>query len=291
MTTPRRSLAPKRIVVALRSHSEADTALNAATILAQALKAELFGLFVEDESVLHSSALPFARVIGTRAEIQVSRENMLAAFEQDALACRRLLSLNARRAQVSWRFDRVRGESYGEADRAAGRGDILLLQESYGGGGVRSVIARARDAAERFGGMILLGPWQRRQAGPVIAIIENIQAEGGMDKSDADERILDLAMRIAREQGSRLLVFVAGETRADADEALRQAHAQLPAGESLEGYAFLGDAVGEICHGLAVSAPSFVLLDVEGVLFRDDVRAEKLLRSARSPVALLKSRD
>lgn len=296
MTMPRRPLIPKRIVVALRSHSEADTALNAATVLAQALRAELFGLFVEEESVLQSSDLPFARAVGMRRGAQVSRENMLAAFEQDALACRRLLSSSAERARVSWRFDRVRGESYeiffGESkERDAGREDILLLQESYGGGSVRGIIARARGAAERCGGMILLGPWRRRRVGPVVAIVENIGSEGGMDAGDADERILDLAVRIAREQGSRLLVFVVGETRAETDEALRQAQAGLPAGESLEGYAFLGDAVGEVCHGLAVSAPSFVLLDVEGVLFRDDARAERLLRSARSPVALLKSRD
>ncbi|MCY4031291.1 MAG: hypothetical protein OXF05_04155 [Hyphomicrobiales bacterium] len=296
MTMPRRSLTPKRIVVALRSHSEADIAVNAATILAQALRAELCGLFVEQESVLQSSGLPFAQVVGMRRGAQVSRENMLAAFEQDALACRRLLSSRAERARVAWRFDRVRGESYEiffnePKERAAEREDILLLQESYGGGSVREIIAHARGAAERFGGMILLGPWRRRHAGPVVAVIENIGTEGGMDAGDADERILDLAIRIAHEQGSRLLVFVVGETHAEAEEALRQAQARLPGGESLEGYAFLSDAVGEVCHGLAVSEPSFVLLDVEGVLFRDDARAERLLRSARSPVALLKSRD
>lgn len=295
MTTPRRLLTPKRIVVALRSHSEADTALNAAAILAQALQAELCGLFVEQESVLQSSGLPFAQVVGIRRGAQVSRENMLAAFEHDALACRRLLSSRAKRARVTWRFDRVRGESYEiffneSKERAAECEDILLLQESYGGGSVREIITRAREAAERFGGMILLGPWRRRQVGPVAAVVENIGTESGMGADDAEGRILDLAIRIAREQGSRLLVFVVGETHAEVDEALRRAQTRLPAGESLEGYTFLSDAVGEVCHGLAVSEPSFVLLDVEGVLFRDDARAERLLRSARSPVALLKSR-
>ena len=44
-----------------------------------------------------------------------------------------------------------------------------------------------------------------------------------MNAGDADERILDLVIRIAREQGSRLLVFVVGETHVEAEEALRQA--------------------------------------------------------------------
>ena len=291
MTSSAPSKRFRRIVITLRSHSEADSALNAATILAQALKAELFGLFVEEEAALHSSALPFARVVGRSPTQTLSRETMLAAFEHDAVACRRMLSVRAKQARVAWQFDRVRGESHQAADQQAGQGDILLLQESYGGAGVREIIAQARAATDRLGGMILMGPWQCRRSGPVVAIIENIRAEGGIDAGDTDERILQLAMRIAKEQASRLLLFVVGETREETDEALQHAQEQLPLGATMDGYAFHGDAVAEVCHGLQVCAPSFVLLDVEGVLFRDDARAERLLRSAKSPVALLKSRE
>ena len=293
MTSPAPSKRFRRIVITLRSHSEADPALNAATILARALKAELFGLFVEEEAALHSSELPFARVVGRSPSgaQTLSRETMLAAFEHDAVACRRMLSMRAKQARVAWQFDRVRGESHHAADQQAGQGDILLLQESYGGAGVREIIAQARAATDRLGGMILMGPWQRRRSGPVVAIIENISSEGGIDAGDADERILQLAMRIAKEQASRLLLFVVGETREETDEALQHAQEQLPLGATMDGYAFHGDAVAEVCHGLQVCAPSFVLLDVEGVLFRDDARAERLLRSAKSPVALLKSRE
>ena len=282
----------RRIIVALRSHSEADPAFAAAAVVAQAMQAEIFGLFVEEEAALHSSALPFARLVGgafAAGAAAPSPERMLAAFEQDAMACRRLLSQRARRERLAWRFDRVRGESLRAAGEAAAAGDILLLQDAYGGAGMGEVIAGARAAAERLGGMILLGPWRRRADGPVVAIIENISAEGGLDAGDADERILALAARMAQAQGNRLLLFAAGDTPAAAGEALRHGQSLLPAGA--EGYAFLGDPVAEICHGLGVCEPSFVLLDVDGLLFRDDIRAAQLLRSARAPVALLKSRS
>ena len=286
----------RRIIVALRSHSEADPALDAATLLAQALQAELFGLFVEEEAALHSSALPLARLVAGAAapagmrRRALSPETMLAAFEHDAMACRRLLCERARRARLAWRFDRVRGEGMRAAGQAAGAGDILLLQEAHVGAGMRGIVADARAAAKRLGGMILLGPWPRRSSGPVVAVVESLRAGGG-GGGDADGRILHLAAHIAGARQDPLLLFVAGGTREEAEEALRHARGRLPAGGRVEGYAFLGDPVAEICHGLRVCAPSFVLLDVEGALFRDDARAERLLRSARAPVALLKSGD
>lgn len=282
----------QRVVIALRSHSEAISAVNAATVLAQALEAELFGLFVEEETALSSSALPFAQVVrSARKSRDLSPENMLAAFEHDAVACRRLISSRASRASLSWNFSRVRGETYRVAGDTAKREDILLLQEPYGGSGVRKIIAGARAMSGRHGGMVLLGPWQPRQAGPVVAIIESVQAKGGIDSPDADERILQLALLVARKQRRRLLLFLVGGHRDEADEALRQARARMPPGEIMDGYIFPGDPVTEVCHGLHVCAPSFVLLDVEGVLFQDDARAEQLLRRARCPVALLRSRD
>ena len=53
----------RRILVALDASRHSLAALEAASELAEALKAELVGIFVEDVNLLYLAGLPFAREV------------------------------------------------------------------------------------------------------------------------------------------------------------------------------------------------------------------------------------
>ena len=54
----------RRILVALDASQHSLAALEAASELAEALKAELVGIFVEDVNLLNLAGLPFVREVG-----------------------------------------------------------------------------------------------------------------------------------------------------------------------------------------------------------------------------------
>jgi nucleotide-binding universal stress UspA family protein len=75
-----RQLTIQRILVALDMSADSHAALEAATRLASMLKAEIVGLFVEDQDLLHMAKMPYAQEI--RSPVAAKRKVETAGMEQ-----------------------------------------------------------------------------------------------------------------------------------------------------------------------------------------------------------------
>ena len=158
----------RRIVMGLELAPFSRPVLEAAVALAQRMEAELVGLFVEDEDLLHFAGLPFAREVGIssatpRALDVESMERALRALAKDA---QETLAALAERTPVRWSFRVVRGSLAAELIAAAGEADLIIanmeepgmLPESLRMRTVRADDPDALRAAldEEGGGILLL---------------------------------------------------------------------------------------------------------------------------------------
>ncbi|RMF77434.1 MAG: universal stress protein, partial [Nitrospirae bacterium] len=94
------SAAFRRIVVAVDASADSLAAVRAAARLAEALSAELHGLFVEDANLVRLARLPFAREVRLSAaprrleaaalerELRALAAQARQAFEEEARRCR-----------------------------------------------------------------------------------------------------------------------------------------------------------------------------------------------------------
>jgi nucleotide-binding universal stress UspA family protein len=119
----------RRILVALDASLHSLAALEAASELADALKAELVGIFVEDVNLLHLAGLPFAREVGylSGADRPLDSPSMERALRIQAEQVRQTLAGVAGRRQIRWSFRVVRGQVATELLTAAREADLLAL--------------------------------------------------------------------------------------------------------------------------------------------------------------------
>lgn len=119
----------KRILVALDASTHSLAALEAAADIAAALEAELLGLFVEDENLLHLAGLPFAQEVRTpwAASRQISSDRMEEDLRLQAAQARRALQAAAERVQARWSFKTVRGQVTSAVLDAALEADLVAM--------------------------------------------------------------------------------------------------------------------------------------------------------------------
>jgi len=119
----------RHILVALDASRHSLAALEAASELADALKAELVGIFVEDINLLHLAGLPFAREVRylSSADRPLDRPGMERELRIQAEQLRQTLAGIAGRRQLRWSFRVVRGQVTTELLTAAQEADLLAL--------------------------------------------------------------------------------------------------------------------------------------------------------------------
>ena len=119
----------RRILVGLDASLHSLAALEAASELAGALKAELVGIFVEDVNLLHLAGLPFAREFRylSRADRPLDSPSMERELRIQAEQVRQTLAGVAERRQLRWSFRVVRGQVATELLTAAQEADLLAL--------------------------------------------------------------------------------------------------------------------------------------------------------------------
>jgi nucleotide-binding universal stress UspA family protein len=124
-----RELIIRRILVALDASTHSLAALEAAADLAAALEAELLGLFVEDENLLHLAGLPFAQEVHApwAASRQMSSDRMEKELRLQASQARRALQTAAERVQARWSFRTVRGQVTPAVLAAALEADLVAM--------------------------------------------------------------------------------------------------------------------------------------------------------------------
>jgi hypothetical protein len=157
----------RRVIVGLDPVQQSRALLEAAAELAGRMQAELLGLFVENQDLLHFAGLPFAREVGfesaTRRALDVeSMERTLRALAREA---RQALESAAEGTRVQWSFRVVRGVPAAELLAAAEESDLVIANleaapEPPARASVRIVhagdVEALRAALEEEGACILL---------------------------------------------------------------------------------------------------------------------------------------
>ena len=118
-----------RILVALDASAHSLAALEEAVALANRLKAEVMGLFVEDINLLRLATSPMARQIGLPSAIgeEIDSAMIESGLRAQANQARDALEAAAGRAGVNWSFRTVRGRVAEEVIAAAGESDLLIV--------------------------------------------------------------------------------------------------------------------------------------------------------------------
>jgi nucleotide-binding universal stress UspA family protein len=216
----------RRILVGLDASAASLDALAAAAALAGRLRADLAGLFVEDEDLIRLAGLPFAGVVRVPSGVREALDRPQAEAELRALAARAREALEraASAHRVACTFRVARGRVVAEVLGAAEAPDLLVLGA---GGHRRSGAARvgdtARAAADRGRSSVLVLRPGGRLGEPVVAID---------DGTAGAPRALAVARSIDVDPGPTLVEAPAGDPAAMAHvlARLRPGLVVVPAG-------------------------------------------------------------
>jgi nucleotide-binding universal stress UspA family protein len=192
----------RRILVALDASQHSLAALEAASDLAGALKAELVGIFVEDINLLHLAGLPFAREVRflSGADRPLDSPSMERELRVQAEQLRQLLAGIAGRRQIQWSFRVVRGQVATELLTAAQEADLLALGRASWASARRVRLgATAREVVAQALRPVLLLQYGHAICQPVQLVY---------DGSPAARRALATATQMASMTGGHLAVMV-----------------------------------------------------------------------------------
>jgi nucleotide-binding universal stress UspA family protein len=200
----------RRILVALDASTHSLAALEAAANLAADLGAELIGLFVEDENLLHLAGLPFAHEV--RSPLATSERMNSDRMEQDlhlqASQAERALKKAAERVQVKWSFRVVRGQVSESVLAAALEVDLLAMGR----------VSRPLSKRSRLGSTARAATTETRRS------LLLMQKDSGLnqpvlvtyDGSQAAKQALAVAARLARGGDDELNILLLSDTVEDA---------------------------------------------------------------------------
>ena len=190
----------KRVVVTLDTASENRTSIDTAVRLAAQTKAELHGVFIEDQDLLHLAGLPFARqvTVSTGAE-PLTSESLGLQLRAQAERARNDLLAAAKRHQVTCTFEIVRGASE-MAIAYASESDLVVT-----GGQARPVAGHFRverrwwSSIEAISGPLLLARMTWTAPGSVALLLR--------DRDPASARLVETAAQIASARDDVLTVI------------------------------------------------------------------------------------
>lgn len=272
----------KRILVALDASTHSLAALEAAADLAATLEAELLGLFVEDENLLHLAGLPFAREV--RAPSAASREMSSDRMEQDlrlqAAQARRALRAAAERVQARWSFRTVRGQVTPAVLAAALEADLVAMgrmSQSVSGRSRLGSTARATTRGTRRS--VLLMQQGSDLSYPVLVTF---------DGSPAAWQALLAATRLARASGDDLSVLLLNDVPEAVDNMKDQVSAWLRKRDLKAHYSWLAEAtVSALIKLVNASADCVLVLGGENPLLEAE-SIQELLDETDCPVLLVR---
>ena len=213
-------VAIQRILVALDASTYSLAALEAAAALAAVQRAELVGLFVEDENLLHLAGLPFAREVRAPSakHKSISSDEMEHELRLQASQARQALESAATRFSVRWSFHTVRGQVTTTLLAAALEADLLAMGRVSRPFSSRSRLgSTARAAMAETKRSLLLMPHDSNLSYPILVTYDGTMAA---------RQALEAAARMAQAGGNHLTVLLLSDTLEQA-ESLRQ---EVPSG-------------------------------------------------------------
>lgn len=118
-----------RILVAVDASEDATAALEAAVEMAAAMRAEVQGIFVEEEDLLRAGRLSVCREISffAREARHIGSSDLERQLRAHARRIRAQLQQAAERAQVPWSFTTARGDVATELRRASRDVDLVAV--------------------------------------------------------------------------------------------------------------------------------------------------------------------
>jgi hypothetical protein len=211
----------RRIVIACDPVAEYVASIDAAARLAAWSNAALRGLFVQDEALLHLTALPFIRHIGAGgvASGAVDEEALLHQFEAQAARLRAAIEQTAREHALGWSFDVVRGPPSSETLALVEHDLLVITAHSRPFAGEFSLDSRLLAAAFETQRPIFL---VRSLAAKKDGIVALAQAAG-----PATDRAIAVAAQLAHAGNRRLTVLAAPA----ADESVVRARVHAVSGQ------------------------------------------------------------
>lgn len=202
----------RRVVIACDAVGENCPGIETAARLAAWWNAALRGVFVQDEALLHLAALPFARHVGPSGAVSEERDEnkILSQFESRASLARAALEAAARRNEVGWSFDIVRGQA-ALATLALDEQDLLVIEAmSRPFAGEFRLRSRWLQAVYQAKRPILLVRNLTSGKDGVVALVQN--------PGELAKRTIDAAARLALAANRRLTIVLRG-TGLDPDRA------------------------------------------------------------------------
>jgi len=192
-----------RVVIACDAVADNLLAIEAAAELAAAMKANLRGIFLQDEALLHVAALPFVRHVSASGAVSsgISESTISHQLEAHADRVRTAIEGAARTHAVNWSFEVVRGQP-NLVLLSVGERDLLVIEA-----GSRPFIGQFRldsrilATAFESGRSVLLVRSQKRDKDNVIALLQ-------LPGTSLD-RVLAAAAELAASSNRRLIVVIA----------------------------------------------------------------------------------
>jgi hypothetical protein len=188
----------RRLVLELGHGATDPDVMREAAAFAHLLDAELLALFVEDETLLHASALPFAREISPLSYRwrPLATERLEAELRGAAERARQQLMAAAGAIGVRHGFEVRRGDLALHVTEICVETDIVVVSPPRRIG-TSVEVQRLNDTARRSAASVLfLPPRVARRRGLVVAVA-----------SRDDDPALDVARRIAVQEKEGLLVL------------------------------------------------------------------------------------
>lgn len=277
-----RTLAMRRIVVALDDSADSRSVLEEAVALAARMRAEVAGLFVEDATLLNAAELGVVRQVslnGQSVETMDTR-TVQRALRGQAEAMRGALERAALRHNLSWSFTVERGKASHHILAAVDDTDLMIL------GKTAPAVTRhhrlgstARMVATTPRGSILFSEPRLRRVlggpGPIAV------AYGRGPSGDA---VLDMAVHLAHAGQSDLLVLVPGDDGASAEEAVRARLADEEIDVQFRSCPHRGAAA--IAHVLSAQRGNLVIVAQDSPILGADTVAD-LIETLDSPVLVV----
>lgn len=286
MTAAARAPSPRRIIISLGATYDNAPAFDAAEKLGAALRADLHGLFVEEQALVDLSNLPIAHVVMSQAGSPgpLTAETMQAVFERGAHACRRALSLRARNARLDWSFDIARGEALQAVSTCVSGDDLIVIQPSAFGHTAGDLLEMARSMSHKAGFVCVISETSRSHLGapdhlgPIVVID---------DGDELGQKAVDLAARIARSTDVPVTLFIVAADQSAADRIEERDLILLGDVGRVSVHRFQSGSVDQIVAGLRDANPRFVIADIEGEPFGGTTQARSLFRASGAPIVLL----
>ncbi|MGE0734375.1 MAG: hypothetical protein AB7P50_06430 [Alphaproteobacteria bacterium] len=187
----------RRVVLALDPASDVARVLREAAALAARLNAELAAVFVEDEDIYRSAALPFVRCFdpGATDWRNFDVTEMAREIRRIERAAQRTLAELAAQLRLQWSFDVVRGQAERDLFAATDENDLWLMCGNAAAL-AEKLTARAERAMAASASVFMLGA--RPPLSRSIVVV--------YDGSDAGRRALAAAYALAPERAMTILV-------------------------------------------------------------------------------------